>query len=114
MFLEELSEPFGENWSKFLTAGYIVFWKHFPAAGYLDTFYTKYGISKDLRKQHITWTYLLEANIFGILPKASATHVKPIFSDEAMVVETNTAEGKMEYFQQFFSQAPENHWSYHY
>ena len=37
MFLEELSELFGENWSKFLTAGYQVFWKHFPAAGYLDT-----------------------------------------------------------------------------
>ena len=25
MFLEELSELFGENWSKFLTAGYLVF-----------------------------------------------------------------------------------------
>ena len=25
MFLEELSELFGENWSKFLTAGYPVF-----------------------------------------------------------------------------------------
>ena len=36
MFLEELSELFGENWSKFLTAGYLVFWKQFPAAGYLD------------------------------------------------------------------------------
>ena len=28
---------FRENWSKFLTAGYLVFWKQFPAAGYLDT-----------------------------------------------------------------------------
>ena len=27
MFLEELNEPFQENWSKFLTAGYLVFWK---------------------------------------------------------------------------------------
>ena len=35
MFLEELNELFRENWSKFLTAGYLVF--HFPAAGYLDT-----------------------------------------------------------------------------
>ena len=25
LFLEELSELFGENWSKFLTAGYLVF-----------------------------------------------------------------------------------------
>ena len=25
MFLEEFSELFGENWSKFLTAGYLVF-----------------------------------------------------------------------------------------
>ena len=25
MFFEELSELFGENWSKFLTAGYLVF-----------------------------------------------------------------------------------------
>ena len=25
MFLEELNEPFRENWSKFLTAGYLVF-----------------------------------------------------------------------------------------
>ena len=25
MFLEELSELFGENWSKFLAAGYLVF-----------------------------------------------------------------------------------------
>ena len=25
MFLEELNEPFRENWSKFLTAGYPVF-----------------------------------------------------------------------------------------
>ena len=25
MFLEELNELFGENWSKFLTAGYLVF-----------------------------------------------------------------------------------------
>ena len=37
MFLEELNEPFRENWSKFLTTGYLVFWKQFPAAGYLDT-----------------------------------------------------------------------------
>ena len=36
MFLEQLNEPFRENWSKFLTAGYLVFLKHFPAAGYLD------------------------------------------------------------------------------
>jgi len=34
---------------------------------------------------------LLEANVFGILPKASATDVEPILSYEAMVVETNTA-----------------------
>ena len=26
MFLEELNELFRENWSKFLTAGYLVFW----------------------------------------------------------------------------------------
>ena len=25
MFLEELNELFGDNWSKFLTAGYLVF-----------------------------------------------------------------------------------------
>ena len=25
MFLEELNEPFRENWSKFLAAGYLVF-----------------------------------------------------------------------------------------
>ena len=37
MFLEELNEPFRENWSKFVTAGYLVFWKQFPAAGYVDT-----------------------------------------------------------------------------
>ena len=37
MFLEELNELFRENWSKFLTAVYLVFWKQFPAAGYLDT-----------------------------------------------------------------------------
>ena len=37
MFLEELNELFRENWLKFLTAGYLVFWKQFPAAGYLDT-----------------------------------------------------------------------------
>ena len=37
MFLEELNESFRENWSKFLTAGYLVFWKQFPAAGYVDT-----------------------------------------------------------------------------
>ena len=37
MFLEELNELFRENWSKFLTAGYLVFWKQFAAAGYLDT-----------------------------------------------------------------------------
>ena len=35
--LEELNELFRENWSKFLTAGYLVFLKQFPAAGYLDT-----------------------------------------------------------------------------
>ena len=40
MFLEELNELFRENWSKFLTAGYLVFCKHFPAAGYLDTEFT--------------------------------------------------------------------------
>ena len=50
MFLEELNKLFQENWSKFLTAGYLVFLKHFPAAGYLDTsikkgsFSFKYGI----------------------------------------------------------------------
>ena len=37
MFLEELNELLRENWSKFLTAGYLVFWKQFAAAGYLDT-----------------------------------------------------------------------------
>ena len=37
MFLEELNDLFRENWSKFLTSGYLVFWKQFPAAGYLDT-----------------------------------------------------------------------------
>ena len=31
-----LNELFGENWSKFLTAGYLVFLTPFPAAGYLD------------------------------------------------------------------------------
>ena len=36
MFVEELNKLFRENWSKFLTAGYLVFCKHFPAAGYLD------------------------------------------------------------------------------
>ena len=46
MFLEELNEPFRENWSKFLTAGYLVFWKQFPAAGYLDT-YNKLKANKD-------------------------------------------------------------------
>ena len=30
MFLEQLNEPFRENWSKFLTAGYLVFFKTFP------------------------------------------------------------------------------------
>ena len=41
MFLEELNELFRENWSKFLTAGYLVFWKQFPAdrCGYLETWY---------------------------------------------------------------------------
>ena len=37
MFLEELNKLFWENWSKFLTSGYLVFWKQFAAAGYLDT-----------------------------------------------------------------------------
>ena len=37
MFLVELNELSGENRSKFLTTGYLVFWKQFPAAGYLDT-----------------------------------------------------------------------------
>ena len=39
MFLEELNELFRENWSKFLTAGYLVFFLtlYFPAAVYLDT-----------------------------------------------------------------------------
>jgi len=40
----------------------------------------------------------LEANVFGILPKASATDVEPILSYEAMVVETNTAAEKKETF----------------
>ena len=37
MFIEELNELFRENWSKFLTAGYLVFGKHFAAAGYPDS-----------------------------------------------------------------------------
>ena len=37
MFLEELNELFQENWSKFLTAEYLVFLKHFPVAAYLNT-----------------------------------------------------------------------------
>ena len=37
MFLEELNELFRENWSKFLTAGYLVFWQQFLAAGFLDS-----------------------------------------------------------------------------
>ena len=35
LFLEELNELFRENWSKFRTAVYLVFCKHFPAAGVL-------------------------------------------------------------------------------
>ena len=35
MFLEELNELYRENWSKFLTAGYLVFCKQ--GCGYLDT-----------------------------------------------------------------------------
>ena len=41
LFLEELNELLRENWTKFLTAGYLVFCKHFPAAGYLDTSVSK-------------------------------------------------------------------------
>ena len=41
MFSEELNELFGENRSKFLTTGYLVFSKQFPAAGYLDTYCVK-------------------------------------------------------------------------
>ena len=37
MFLKELNELFRENWSKFLTSGYVVFWKQCLSAGYLDT-----------------------------------------------------------------------------
>ena len=44
MFLEELNELFRENWSKFLTAGYLVFLKQFPAAGYLDTSFKKSAV----------------------------------------------------------------------
>ena len=51
MFLGELNEPFRENRSKFLTAGYLVFWKHFPAAGYLDT---SFFFMMDLRRHHLT------------------------------------------------------------
>ena len=32
----KLWELFRENWSKFLTAWYLVFWKQSPATGYLD------------------------------------------------------------------------------
>ena len=39
MFLEQLNKLFRENWSKFLTAGYLVFCKQFPAAQYLGTSY---------------------------------------------------------------------------
>ena len=31
-------EKIGQN---FMTAGYLVFWKQFPAAGYVDTSYFK-------------------------------------------------------------------------
>ena len=41
VFEEELNELFRENWSKFLTAVYLVFWKQFPVPGYLDTANTK-------------------------------------------------------------------------
>ena len=37
MFLDELNELFWENWSKFMTSRYLVFWKQSQAAGYLDT-----------------------------------------------------------------------------
>ena len=36
-------EKIGQN---FMTAGYLVFWKQFPAAGYLDT-YNKLKANKD-------------------------------------------------------------------
>ena len=51
MFLEKLNKLFRENWSKFLTAGYLVFWKQFPAAGYLDT-------ALKLRTQERFWQVL--------------------------------------------------------
>ena len=62
MFLEELNELFRENWSKFLTSGYLVFLKQFPAAGYLDTSkhqryaYSSAG-SQSLSFDFCNWTY---------------------------------------------------------
>ena len=62
MFLEELNELFRENWSKFLTSGYLVFLKQFPAAGYPDTSkHQRYAYSSDgnqsLSFDLSNWTY---------------------------------------------------------
>jgi len=35
--LRGIKRAISRKWLKFLTAGYLVFWKQFPAAGYLDT-----------------------------------------------------------------------------
>ena len=64
MFLEELNEPFRENWSKFLTAGYLVFWKQFPAAGYLDTSFYKlafFSCDRHRRRKRLVKNTLWEA-----------------------------------------------------
>ena len=62
MLLEELNELFRENWSKFLTSGYLVFVKQFPAAGYPDTSkHQRYAYSSDgsqsLSFDLSNWTY---------------------------------------------------------
>ena len=42
-------------------------------------------------------TNLLKTNFFGILPETSAANVQSIFSDEAMVIKTDTATTKKNY-----------------
>ena len=64
-FLEELNELFWEDWSKFLTAGYLVFWKQFPAAGYLDTSYNAFFIT--LYGGNIKLSIYTETNIHSLL-----------------------------------------------
>lgn len=66
-----------------------VLMKLYTLGNSVDVLWCKVMIN--LRGNRKNTTYLNEADVFSVLPEALATHVDPVFTDQAMSVRAHSA-----------------------